>query len=169
MTNSVQELLSGYVQIRKKLLEKEIIRSGNLVGDLAEYISLKAFGDENSKLEANSKASYDLTDKNNKKVQVKARITKVNRNGSPGSTDFSYFRSYNFDYCIFIMFDDNYSILKAIKIPHEKDFEKQHFKTLLYKKEKQKGFVTKTTRVLSSKLAEDVTYLINATYKNIKI
>lgn len=76
--DNVQELLKQYNDILDLLLKKEYIRTRNApIGDLAEYIVLKAVGGKN--LENNSNKSFDLIDRDGKKCRLKRALLKDTR------------------------------------------------------------------------------------------
>ena len=97
-TMSVRELLSAYVAVLDELLARGITRTRNApLGDLAEHIVWRAYGGH---IEMNSKKSYDILDADGRKIQVKARLVEGTKD-----TDFSAFRSFDFDAAVFMVLD----------------------------------------------------------------
>lgn len=110
------ELLSLHSEILIELRSRGVIRTkNNPVGDYAEWLVSKALG---MTLLSNSSAGADATDTDGMKVQIKARrVTPDNP-----SRQLSALRNYeaaDFDYLIAVIFDENYNVLDAYKIPHE--------------------------------------------------
>ena len=90
-------------------LKKSLGRTSNLVGEYAEYIANKYL---NGKLLSASNASADIELPNGDLYQVKSR--KINR----GLTEqLSIIRSWDFDYLLVVLFDDNGLILKGLICP----------------------------------------------------
>lgn len=89
------------------LKAKNIIRTKNLVGDLGEYYCKEIF---NLKLEENAvNKGFDATDNKGKKVEIKTRRTPENKSKV-------IFRSFDFDYCLYVELNDNYEPIKILKI-----------------------------------------------------
>lgn len=110
------ELLSLHSAILTQLRFRGVIRTkNNPVGDYAEWLVSKALC---MTLLSNSSAGADAIDTDGKKVQIKARrVTPDNL-----SRQLSALRNYeaaDFDYLIAVIFDENYNVLDAYKIPHE--------------------------------------------------
>lgn len=96
---SVRELLVLESAIVGELRARELARTNNKpLGDIAEQVVLHARG---GSLEPNSTKSHDVTDRDGKKIQVKARSIRRGRK----SGRFSPFRSFNFDSAVFLIFD----------------------------------------------------------------
>jgi hypothetical protein len=94
----VRELLAAYVAVLDELLKRGIIRTRNApLGDLAEHIAWRAYG---GAIETNSKKSYDILDRDGRRLQVKARLI-----AGAKDTDFSAIRSWDFDAAIFMLLD----------------------------------------------------------------
>lgn len=109
---SVSELLSLHASILNDLRKRGIVRSANNpVGDLAEHIFCLCFGWEQA---ANSVKSYDATDSNGTRYQIKARRLLEHN----ASRQLSAIRDANgFDTLAALLFDENYSIVRAALIP----------------------------------------------------
>ena len=91
----------------KSLKGKNIIRTKNLVGDLGEYYCKEIFG---LKLEENAvNKGFDAIDKENKKVEIKTRRT-------PEGKSKVIFRSFDFDYCLYVELNEYYEPKEILKI-----------------------------------------------------
>lgn len=91
----------------KSLKAKNIIRTKNLVGDLGEHYCKENFG---LKLEKNAvNKGFDAIDNENKKVEIKTRRT-------PEGKYKVIFRSFDFDYCLFVELDEDFELVTILKI-----------------------------------------------------
>ena len=86
-------------------------RTSNIVGEYAEYIAHQYYG--GSLLPA-SAVSADIKTSNGNLLQIKSRKIKKS-----GTTQLGVIRSWNFDFLIVILFDENGKIIKAIEVPVE--------------------------------------------------
>ena len=112
---SNKELLRLHGQVLMELKGRSIVKTANNpIGDYAEWLVSKSL---DYTLQRNSNSGFDALDKDGNKIQIKARrITTANK-----STQLSAIRNleaHDFDYLIAILFDENYELLKALKIPH---------------------------------------------------
>jgi hypothetical protein len=112
---SVAELLALNGAILVELRRRNICRTeNNPTGDYAEYLAAEKLGLE---LNNNSKLGYDAVDPIGLRYQIKGRrITPKNH-----STQLSVIRNLDnqeFDHLVALLFDENYSVLKAAKVPH---------------------------------------------------
>ena len=98
----------------KSLKAKGVIRTKNLVGDLGEYYCREFF---NLTLQPVVNTGYDAIDCNRKKVEIKTRRTPSNRTKV-------IFRSFDFDYCLFVELDEFFEPTQILKI--EASDLKQH-------------------------------------------
>lgn len=91
-----------------KILKQDgIIRTKNLVGDLGEYYCSQLF---NLTLNENVvETGYDATDIDGHKVEIKTRRT-------PEGKAKIIFRSFNFDYCLYIELDDYFQPIQVLKV-----------------------------------------------------
>jgi hypothetical protein len=109
------DLLKLYSEIISELKNRKILRStNNPVADYAEWLVSKAF---NWKLEHNSKAGFDAIDDKGIKYQIKARRL----HSSNKSRQLSVIRNLEeklFDVLVAILFNEDFSILEAYKIPY---------------------------------------------------
>ena len=111
---SVSALLNLYAEILEELRDRGVVRSANSpVGDYAEHLFATAF---NWTLVANSAAGYDAVD-GKTRYQIKARrLHSHNR-----SRQLSFIRRLperNFHYLAGVLFNEDYTVLRAALIPH---------------------------------------------------
>ncbi len=111
-----KELLKLHAAIINELKRRKVVRTkNNPVGDYTEWLVSKAL---NLKLANNSAAGYDGIDENGIKYQIKGRrITPENK-----SRQLSAIRKLNekdFDYLVGVVFDENYSVIDAVVVPHD--------------------------------------------------
>ena len=91
----------------KTLKQDGIIRTKNLVGDLGEYYCSQLF---NLTLNKNVvETGYDAKDIEERKVEIKTRRT-------PEGKAKVIFRSFNFDYCLFIELNEYFEPVNVIKV-----------------------------------------------------
>lgn len=91
----------------ESLKAKKIIRTKNLVGDLGEYYCKEFFG---FTLEENAvNKGFDAIDKEGKKVEIKTRRT-------PEGKSKVIFRSFEFDYCVYVELNEFYEPIQFLKI-----------------------------------------------------
>lgn len=113
---SIPELLCCYADILEMLKVRKVVRStNNPAGDLSELLFCMAF---NWKQENNSKAGFDAIDRSTgNRYQIKGRrLTPANK-----SRELSAIRkleSNEFHYLAAILFAADFSIYKAVIIPH---------------------------------------------------
>lgn len=112
----INELLELHGAVIEELRERNVVRSANgPVGDYAEFLFAKAFG---WTLVNNSQKGYDAVDEGGQTYQIKSRrITPHNK-----SRQLSSLRKLpekHFDFLAGILFNADYSIYRAVIIPHE--------------------------------------------------
>lgn len=91
----------------KALKQDGIIRTKNLVGDLGEYYCCQLF---NLTLNKNVvETGYDAKDIDGRKVEIKTRRT-------PEGKAKIIFRSFIFDYCLYIELNDYFEPIQVLKI-----------------------------------------------------
>jgi hypothetical protein len=110
---STRQLLILYGSILKELLRRDVVRTRNSpIGDYAEHLVKLAFGGQ---LEPNSNASWDVTTALGEHIQVKCRVV---GSTTHRSATFSAFRSYAFDFCVFVILNEGtYEVASAVSIP----------------------------------------------------
>lgn len=109
---TTRELLRLYADILTELLDRGVVRSRNApAGDLAEYLVATAFGGE---LAPPSEKSWDVR-VGDRRLQVKVRLIAA---GDRRSHNYSPFRSWDFDACVFVLLDAHtYDVASAIEVP----------------------------------------------------
>jgi hypothetical protein len=107
------ELLSLSRSILAELRHREVIRSGNApAGDYAELLVRVATGGE---LAPASQKSWDVLAPGGDRLQVKARVVTNPRRAGEGQL--SVFRSWDFDAAIIVLFDDEFRVWRATRLP----------------------------------------------------
>jgi hypothetical protein len=110
-----QDLLRWHARIGEELRRRDITRSDNApAGDLAEVLFCRAFGWVQA---PNSEKSYDATDANGTRYQIKARRDM----GRIGNRELSALRGLgagSFDVLAVVLFAPDFAIARAVLIPH---------------------------------------------------
>jgi hypothetical protein len=108
------ELLRCHADIGTELRRREIVRSENITGDMAEYLFCRAFGWTPA---TNSKAHFDAVDKDGIHYQIKGRrLTPANQSRELGAIRDIAGRHFNF--LAGLLFDRSCDvILRAAIIP----------------------------------------------------
>lgn len=109
--SNTADLLRLYGSILDELRRREVVRSRNApAGDLAEYLAAIVYRGE---LAPASAKSWDVRASDGRLVQVKCRVV---RGGQVGN--YSFFRSYAFDVCVFVQLDStSYDVVSAVEVP----------------------------------------------------
>src|SRR4051812_11037011 len=104
-----RQLLRLYSDILGELVSREVIRSRNApLGDLAEWLVARAY---EGRLAPPSEKSWDV-EAQGRRLQVKARLIAA---GDRRSHNYSVFRSYDFDACVFLILDaQTYDVVQAV-------------------------------------------------------
>ena len=112
---SSRDLLRAYAGILTELARRGVTRSRNApVGDVAEFLVQIAYEGE---LAPPSAKSWDVQASDGRLLQVKARLVVP---GSKTPQQYSPFRSWDFDACVFIAFDAfTYDVLEALEVPSD--------------------------------------------------
>ena len=112
---SIGELLGLSRQILRELRERGVIRTGNApAGDYAELLVQRATAGE---LAPNSQRSWDVLTAEGERLQVKARV--VTDPKVAGERQLSVFRSWDFDAAVIVLFDDEFRVWRAARVPVE--------------------------------------------------
>jgi hypothetical protein len=120
---TTSELLSLSRGILAELRHRGVIRSGNApAGDYAELLVQQATGGE---LAPNSQRSWDVETPGGEHLQVKARV--VPNPKTAGQRQLSVFRSWDFDGAVIVLFDDEFRVWRAAKLPAETVKESARF------------------------------------------
>lgn len=111
---SIPELLRCFADILDELKQRGVVRTrNNPVADYAEWLVSQRLG---LLLERNSKSGYDATNTNGERFQIKSRRLDV----SNKSRQLSVVRNLeagDFDYLIGILFDREFRVKEAYKMP----------------------------------------------------
>lgn len=110
---SIAELLALSRASLRELKMRGVVRSGNApAGDYAELLVQRA---TNGELATASQKSWDVFTPNSERLQVKARVITNERKN--GERQLSSFRSWDFDAAIIVLFDDEFRVWRAARIP----------------------------------------------------
>ena len=112
---TIPELLRCFANILDELKERKVVRTrNNPVADYAEWLVTQQLG---LSLERSSKRGYDAIDQNGKRYQIKSRrLDPTNE-----SRLLSVIRNLDtneFDYLVGVLFNRDFTVKEAYKIPH---------------------------------------------------
>lgn len=110
-----REILRLYAALLEELIARKVVRTRNApAGDLAETLVAVAY---RGTLAPNSEKSWDVLAPDGRRLQVKSRLIGVH---SGGSQTFSFFRSWDFDARVFVLFESSsYEVTRAVEVPVE--------------------------------------------------
>lgn len=113
---STAELLDLDSRFMEELRERGVLRSSNNpTGDVAEYLCCTAFG---WALAPNSEKHFDATGQDGIKFQIKARrVTRHSNSRQLGAL--RDLDKIGFDHLAGVLFNENYTVLRAAIIPHQ--------------------------------------------------
>lgn len=149
---TIPELLQCFADILDELKEREVVRTrNNPVADYAEWLVTQQFG---LSLERNSKQGYDATDQSGKRYQIKSRrLDQTNK-----SKQMSVIRNLDaseFDYLVGVLFNRDFTVKGAYKIPHSVIREHASFS------EHQNGYILHLRgEVLTASGVENITEVL---------
>jgi len=103
-----RHLMGIWESCRDALTHLGFVRSGNVVGDYAEWVATRAFG---LKLSGSKLSRSDATDREGRRYQVKAR-----RRDKVAGTVFSRLRPDDFDILVLMVFGPKYELSFAGRI-----------------------------------------------------
>jgi hypothetical protein len=107
------ELLALSRASLRELKRRGVIRSGNApAGDYAELLVQRATDGE---LANASQKSWDILTSDGDRLQVKARVITDAR--SNGERQLSTIRSWDFDAAVIVLFDDDFRVWRAARVP----------------------------------------------------
>ncbi|WP_166972534.1 DUF6998 domain-containing protein [Brevibacterium atlanticum] len=108
----VKDLLRLEANVISELRDRGLVRTNNKpLGDIAEQVVLRARG---GILEPNSTKSHDVTDREGRRIQVKA----MGARAAGKSGKFSPFRSFDFDTAVFLVFGtEDFDLTLAREVP----------------------------------------------------
>ena len=108
------ELLQSHTAVIDELIRRCVVTThNNPIGDYTEWLVSNRMGMQR---QANSKASYDAVDTSGVKYQIKGRKDEKSH------VQFSAIRNLEnqgFDFVIAVVFNNDYSVRFALKIPHK--------------------------------------------------
>jgi len=114
-TASVSQLLQSFAAILEELRERGVVRSrNNPIADYTEWLVARQLG---LQLTGNSTRGYDAIGPQDTKYQIKGRRLSTHKS----SRQLSVLRNlggHEFDYLIAVLFDHNFGLMEAYKIPH---------------------------------------------------
>ncbi len=112
---SISQLLITFGDILEELKERGIIKTrNNPVADYSEWLVSKCLG---FSLQNNSNAGFDAIDSKGMKYQIKGRRLSATNNSRQLGV-IRNLKEKKFDFLIGIIFDANFNILEAYKLPH---------------------------------------------------
>jgi hypothetical protein len=115
MELSALELLNLHADVLEELRTREIIRSSNNpVGDYTEHLCCQAFGWQQAD---NSEKDADAVGGDGMRYQIKGRRM-TRHNGSRQLGALRRLPERNFDYLAGVLFNEDFTILRAALIPH---------------------------------------------------
>ena len=104
------ELLVTHESILAELRRRGVVRTNDApLGQWAEGLAHRKLG---GTLEPNSKKGFDLVTLEGRKIQVKARLVRDVKKRSERLL--SVFRSFDFDDCLVLLFDQKYEVRNAV-------------------------------------------------------
>jgi hypothetical protein len=112
---TVQQLLQSYIDILTELKKRNVIRTANSpLGDYTEWLVAQKL---NLSLSGNSTTGYDACDSVGTRYQIKSRRVH-SANQSRQLSPIRNLDSQYFDYLIAVIFNADFSVQQAVKIPH---------------------------------------------------
>jgi hypothetical protein len=112
---TVDELLGLYVEVLRELMRRGTIRTNNLTGEIAERVVADCLHLEVS---PSSNAGYDAVDKDGVRYQIKSRrITARNKSTQLGYIKIKHVSEKLFDYLVGILFDEDFTVRRVVRIP----------------------------------------------------
>jgi len=118
------QLLALHARLSDELRDRGITRSSNNpTGDVAEYLFCKAFGWTRA---GNSHANVDAVDSDGTRYQIKGRRP-TRHNKSRQLSAIRDLHGGNFDFLAGILFNENFTVLRAALIPHSVAMDRAKF------------------------------------------
>lgn len=113
---TIKDLLALFAMIINELNNRGVVRTqNNPVADFSEWLVANTF---DLTLQENSKNGFDAIDSNGMKYQIKGRRLHQT-NSSRQLSVIRNLKDKKFDFLIGVLFNEDFSILEAYKIPHE--------------------------------------------------
>jgi hypothetical protein len=112
---TVADLLASHSAAIGELRARGVLRTqNNPTGDYTEWLVSKHLG---LTLQGNSSKGFDAVDGNGLRYQIKGRrITKANPSTQLGVI--RYIEGANFDFLVAVVFDEDWAVHRAVRIPH---------------------------------------------------
>lgn len=130
-----------------------MIRTTNApTGDYAEFLVARLLG---VKLAPNSEKSWDVRTQDRKTMQVKSRVVANPR--AAGERQLSPFRSFEFDEVAIVLFDDDYRVWRAVRLPAKVAEERS-----TYRSHVNGNILFAKDQLLDDPLANDITSELQA-------
>jgi len=149
---STTELLRYFADILDELKQRSVVRTrNNPVADYAEWLVAQKL---DLSLERNSKSGYDATNTGGERFQIKSRRL----DPSNKSRQLSVIRNLDageFDYLIGVLFNRNFTVNEAYKIPHSLIAKYGQFN------KHQNGYILRLRGdILRAQGVEDITHIL---------
>lgn len=150
---STHDLLRCYADILDELKHRHVVRTfNNPVADYAEWLVAQMLDLE---LKTNSRSGYDATNSANEKFQIKSRRL-VPSNKSRQMGVIRNLEAVEFDYLIAVLFESDFSLKEAYKIPQSVITKYAKFS------KHQNGYILHLRgKILKDPVVEEITHALN--------
>ena len=128
--SKAKKLLLQYRDIINELRKLDVIRTGKVVPDYGEYITCKKF--KLKRAESAINKGYDATDKEGKKYEIKTR--KATAWNKPKVFPVKKSQLEIADFLIYVEFDDDWNLVRLLKIPTKEVSHNIHNRVVINKK-----------------------------------
>jgi len=154
---SILNLLGQFADILDELKRRGVVRTrNNPVADYAEWLAADALG---LALERNSKSGFDAKNNKGERFQIKGRRLDVT-NKSRQLSVIRNLAAKEFDYLIGILFDHDFKVIEAYKIPYKLIEKYARFS------EHQNGYILQLKGpIIQEASVEDITLIVNKSNK----
>jgi hypothetical protein len=113
---SAGDLLKLHSAVSAELYRRGISRSGN--NPCADYAELLVAKNMRLRLVRNSTAGFDATDGRGRRFEIKAR-RQTSRSTPTMLSAIRAIEKQRFDFLIAVLFDENYGVQRAVRLPYE--------------------------------------------------
>lgn len=115
-SSTISDLLKYFSNILDELKQRGVVRTrNNPVADYAEWLVAQSIG---LSLERNSRAGYDAMNPKKERFQIKSRrLDPSNKSRQLGVI--RNFKANEFDFLVGILFEKDFTVKEAYKIPHD--------------------------------------------------
>lgn len=154
---SPKKLLQVYEAVKNRLYELEISTNHtDPVGQYAEYLVSKLY---DAKKTTNATAGCDLISHDNKRIEVKGRVSR--KDGYVPKTTFreSNVIDETFDYLVYVVFDPDYNVKMAFGMTI--DTFKSLAEVVYYKNSTPKRILKASAKILENDEVDDLTSLLS--------